>query len=252
MTERERILSRLDKILARTRSGNPHEAATASKMADEIMAKHSITEADLKQHADSGYFEKSLGYVGFNTTWKFVLATAAAKYHGCEAIALKVGRKRKVRLVGERSSVEKAAVFFEDLLSVLAELERSEAKHLADDVHLDCGPKQCADSWRRGAVACLVEKMAEAQPGSFGRKPVVQDSPADNGIWAKVKSAIFGVKAEGDASALALRDKRKDHAEKIKAKYAPRMTSVDRDDVASANWYARGYGAALSGNSLRG
>jgi hypothetical protein len=249
MSERERVLSKLDKILARAKSANVHEAETARRMADELMVKHGLTDADLERHHESGYHEVSLGYAGFNTSWKFALVTAAARYSGCEAVALQSGRRRKVRLVGEKAAVEKAVVFFNDLLKTLTDLERREGERLVtvlDYVDADKGPRECADSFRRGAVASIINKLNLTRPGRFGRKNRSGRRPSGGSdvtasgidvaskvgkIWTTVKALVLG-------------DKRAEHAEKIKEKYAPRMRPIDLEDAASPDWYWLGYDAA--------
>lgn len=259
MSERERVLSKLDKILARAKSANVHEAETARRMADELMVKHGLTDADLERHHESGYHEVSLGHAGFNTSWKFALVTAAARYSGCEAIALQSGRRRKVRLVGEKAAVEKAAVFFGDLMKTLTDLERREGERLVseDHVDLDRGPRECADSFRRGAVASIVSKLILARPGRFGRKERSRGTGTAVG-GQRPESGVTGspdVQAGADASsragkiwtavkALVLGDKRAEHSEKIKEKYAPRMKPIDLEDASSPGWYWLGYDAA--------
>ena len=243
-SERDRVLARLAKILARAKSANAHEADTARRMADDLMARHGLTDADLKKHADAGYHELSLGHVGFGTTWKFTLVTAAARYSGCEAVALQLGRRRRVRLVGERAAVERAAVFFEELLRLLRDLERILGKYLADldDLDLDGSPRQCADSFRRGAVASIVARLISIRPGRFGRQGSwggksrgFEDSgggsPESRETWKPSKDLVIG-------------DKRTEHAERIRQKYAPRMKPVDLEDASSAIWYWMGHDAA--------
>jgi len=233
-SERNRVLDRLGKILARTKSANSHEADTARRLADELMARHGLTDADLKKHANAGYHELSLGHAGFNATWKFTLVTAAARYSGCEAVALQSGRRRRVRLVGERAAVERAAVLFEALLRLLRDLESSLGDYLADldDVDLDGSPRQCADSFRRGAVASIVSRLVQSRPDRFGRQGGrSRRSDGFGGAGADVKSLVLG-------------DRRTEHAERIRQKYAPRMKHLDLEDAPSLSWYWMGHDAA--------
>lgn len=256
MSQRNRILDRLAKILARAASSNPHEAATARAMADQLMAEHGLTEADVSGHA-AGLFELPMGASGFNATWKFALVTAAARYHGCEAIALQKGRKRKVRILGEQANVEKAAAFFAKLLEMVADLERQMVTRLmagdldAEGVDQDCGPRQASDSYRRGAVASLIEKMAVVRPEKFGRSKgsehqgfsqeasVNPESDEPKRSWWNPRSWMGRPSAAKD---LVVTEKKSEgHKEKIKAKYKPHMRPLRLDQAASDLWYWLGW-----------
>lgn len=246
-SERDRVLARLDKILARTKSSNVHEAATARRMADELMARHGLADADLKKHAEAGYYELSLGHAGFNASWKFALVTAAARYSGCEAMALQRGRRRVVRLVGERAAVERAALFFEELLSLLGELERTEGARIAADdrVVMDGSSRQCADSFRRGAVTSIVVKLIAIRPGRFGRRGTRSRGSDDSEDSGEVSGGRSSTRSDPpEIKSLVIGDKKKEHAERIRQKYAPRMRSIDLDDAPSLRWYLLGYDAA--------
>ena len=61
MTERERILDRLTKLLAMSKSPNSNEAATAKRMADSLMKKHRLTKADVSSYAPAGFYERPMG-----------------------------------------------------------------------------------------------------------------------------------------------------------------------------------------------
>ena len=101
---RERVLDRLSKLLELSNSPNSHEAATASRLADALMRKHGLTKEDVRNYtceSRSGVFELPLGAKGFETAWKWALLTATARSCGCEAVALLVAERRKIRLVGE-------------------------------------------------------------------------------------------------------------------------------------------------------
>lgn len=247
---RKRILDRLDKILARTLSANAHEADTARRMADELMKQHGITEADLASHT-TGFYELSLGAKGWNATWKFALVTAAARYHGCEAIALQHGRRRKVRVVGDKEDVERAVMFFDGLIVMLAELERLTAERLDelesqfDDVDLDCTPRQATDSFRRGVVAAIIEMMAAARPERFGKKARRASSPSDADAPIRKQDLRSSFKGSPPAKDLVVsrktQSRQEEHKEKIKEKYQPRLQPLRLDQAVSDIWYWVGW-----------
>jgi hypothetical protein len=121
-----KLLIRLRKLLALARSGNVHEAASARTKADEYMARHGLTEADASVAGEDEVVEVSLGSKGFETPWKFKLATVAARSFRCEALGLRVGERRKVRLVGVRDEVARAAELFRLLEREVLRVARAE------------------------------------------------------------------------------------------------------------------------------
>jgi hypothetical protein len=121
-----KILIRLRKLLALARSGNVHEAASAQSRADEYMARHGLTEADAAVTGEDEVVEVSLGSKGFEALWKFKLATVAARSLSCEALGLRVGKRRKVRLVGVRDEVARAAELFRSLEVEVRRVAREE------------------------------------------------------------------------------------------------------------------------------
>jgi hypothetical protein len=179
MTERERILDRLTKLLAMSKSPNVNEAATAKRMADNLMKRHRLTMADVRGYAPAGFYERPMGSKGFETVWKFTLITATARFCGCEAISLQVGTRRKIRIVGERAQVDEAAELFLSLLKTLVKLEKVEAAWIADlSILIYSKPQDYANSFRQGATVAIIEMMRRMRPERFGIRRRTQAPPA--------------------------------------------------------------------------
>ena len=281
MTDRERAFERIEKLLALAESPNANEASTATRIAESLMAKHGLTRAEVKSRAKSGFYELPMGSKGFEAVWKFALVTATARYCGCEAISLKTGARHKVRLVGERENVERAAALFESLLVSLRDLEKLEASWLSEpSVLVYTTPKAYADSFRRGATVAIIELMMQRQPESFGRKRrkgrgceasstgaarEATSSSAESestgrstkrgffsGRWPWKKKvperAVFPVGTEHErVVSLVVVSKpsgSEQHREKVKAKYAPHKVSLDLENADDDGAYCRGYQSA--------
>jgi hypothetical protein len=90
------------------------------------MARHGLTEADAAVAGEDEVVEVSLGSKGFEEGWKFKLATVAARSFRCEALGLRVGERRKVRLVGVRDEVARAAELFRSLEHEVRRVARAE------------------------------------------------------------------------------------------------------------------------------
>lgn len=273
MTDRERILDRLTKLLAMARSPNAHEAATAGRMAESLMSKHGLTRGDVEAFAPAGLYEKPMGAKGFEAVWKFSLITATARFCGCEAISLNVGAsRRKVRLVGDKDSVEQAALLFESLLKTMTDLERLEVSWVSDPtIPIFSSPKEYVDSFRRGATVAIIETMMRMRPSRFGIRKgrrgrasappaptptAPEPSPAEparpswiSKIWPFRGSLreLPSAEPRETSSSLVVRvepAKEKGYEEKVKRKYSPRQVKLDLEDAVDDGAYWRGYQSA--------
>ena len=173
--KREKILDRVKKLLALSTSSNVHEAATAAAAAQKLMLEHKLTEADVSDTQEGQMFELSMGAAGFASRWKFVLVTVVARAFFCEAVGLRVGQRRKVRIVGRKEDVGIAAQVFRYLHSEIDRLAKIEIESIDwDNGVLSLGggtfwgstvwgiehdPEQYLESFRRGAVAAVVAKF---------------------------------------------------------------------------------------------
>lgn len=242
MPERERLLDRLSKLLALAKSTSEHEAATARRLADDFMSRHGLTRADVDAHDASAYCELSMGAVGWNATWRFALATVAARHCGAEAIALQSGKLRKVKLAGARGDVERAQSLYQQLLDVERGIERLAAAELADMIEIascECGARRATDSFRRGVVLGIALRLArsgsKADPVSGeGRVTVDTDPAPEQGIVSRV------AKSAGREPRTAAA------AERLEEKYEPERRDLDLDDVGSTWMFELGRDVAAA------
>ena len=168
--KRGKILDRVKKLLALSTSSNVNEAANAAAAAQKLMLEHKLTEADVSDTQEGQMFELSMGAAGFSMRWKFVLVTAVARSFFCEAVGLRVGQRRKVRIVGRREDVEIAARVFRHLHSEINRLAKIEIEAVDWDegvyscrlglaAGIEHDPGQYLESFRRGAVAAVIAKF---------------------------------------------------------------------------------------------
>ena len=168
--KRNKILDRVKKLLALSTSSNVNEAANAAAAAQKLMLEHRLTEADVSDTQEGQMFELSMGAAGFDSRWKFVLVTAVARAFFCEAVGLRVGQRRKVRIVGGKEDVGIAAQVFRYLHSEINRLAKIEIESidwdegvfsfglgLASGIEHD--PEQYLESYRRGAVAAVIARF---------------------------------------------------------------------------------------------
>ena len=181
--KRDKILDRVKKLLALSTSSNVNEAANAAAAAQRLMLEHKLTEIDVSDIQDdegmnatwtARIFELSLGASGFSSRWKFVLVTAVARAFFCEAVGLRVGQRRKVRIVGRKEDVEIAARVFRYLHAEINRLAKIEIESidweegvfqfgLDMDSGIERDPVQYLESFRRGAVAAVIAKFRSGE-----------------------------------------------------------------------------------------
>lgn len=104
------ILRRLRGLLARTRSPNPHEAATARALADELMARHGVREADVAPPEDTTVVVSAPGYA------KEQVVSAIAASRGCMASRSRV--RGCVDVKGARHAVDDAVSVYHAFVAV--------------------------------------------------------------------------------------------------------------------------------------
>jgi hypothetical protein len=248
MTDRSRLLDRLSKLLALAGSPSAHEAAAARSLAAAFMARHGLTRQDVEEHDAAAYHELSMGAVGWNATWRFALATVAARHCGAEAIALQAGRLRKVKIAGTRGDVERASVLYGQLLGILEKIERqvgSELEELVVSLSQGCGTREASDSFRRGAVLGIALRLAREGSRSdpvSGESATAEPGPsADQGILARATR-----QAEDSPSPATVA------SERLAEKYEPERRDLDLDDVGSPAMFELGRDVAAASVGVDG
>jgi len=230
-----RVLDRIRKLLALAGSVNSHEAEAARKTAERLMARHGVTREEAEALEEDGNYELSLGTEGWGSLWRFSLVTAAARSCGAEALCLIVGRKRRVRLVGQQKDVERAKAVYDGLLAAVRRLEGVAAVHFEEEVvtaSLGLPARRGVDAFRRGAtlgMAWLLDQAAgaSAEPGSPTRPEreqaaeEVRPSPP----------AAPPAPAPPPKEMVLLGASRRDRAEKIRRKYAPSLKEPRLEEV---------------------
>lgn len=196
-----KVFSRLRKLLALARSPEAHEARSARAKADALMARHGVRESDADVPGPGEVAEVPLGAAGFEEAWKFKLATAAARHHGCEALGLRVGRRRKVRLVGVGAGVGRAAELFRSLDRELRGIARAEMSGVVRRLR-QFAPgrvRQLSERYLRyfregavdGVVASLLRERRAGAPASAGEaapgRAAVGEAPVQSAGLVRVE-----------------------------------------------------------------
>jgi hypothetical protein len=236
MTDRDRQLDRLAKLLALESSPNVHEADAARRAAERLMKKHGLLREEASGRSPSGYYERPMGSRGFDQAWRFALVTAAARHCGAEAVGLLVGDRCKVRIAGLREDVERAVSLYEDLLELVLELGRDVARGgLGGDMLEEVeayGSRECADAFRRGVVLGIIVHLSRASGESLfqGHNVPVESSRPES------------TPACGEL--VRIGERISDQSERVRSRYAPEERPLDLDVVSALAWFGEGLRAS--------
>lgn len=153
----EKLIDKLQKILALTTSPEEGEAQAAAEMLQKLLTKHGLQMADLerKGQATPGVREEAhdLGKAAF--VWKLDLAEALAQHYYCLALVNRTGKT--VSFVGRPDNVEAMQMLYGWLMDQIKRIAREERK--ANYGHID--PLRFQVNFGNGAVQRLRVRMAE-------------------------------------------------------------------------------------------
>lgn len=159
---RTKLLDRVRKILARTTSPNPHEAATAAALVAELCEKYQIDRAELGATPDP-VGELTLDVLSHLVVWRARLATGLARHFRCHCFSTRTLEPNKppvVRLVAAGEPTDLAALSY--LYAVLAkDVERLSREHCRMVEATEAG--DFADSFKRGMVDTIRARLAEEE-----------------------------------------------------------------------------------------
>ena len=123
MSEQEKILDRVRKLLELAKSDNVNEAANAAAQAQTLMSRHAIDDAMLTtQTADEAIETDILSAAEGRklATWRWQLASALCYVNQCKGYA-SGANKSEIRIIGRPSDAAKARYIF---THVAGEIER--------------------------------------------------------------------------------------------------------------------------------
>lgn len=174
--QEDKIVERIRKLLALSKSTNRHEAATAAARAAELMAKHQIAEAALADTTADAIGHEVIDRNKVSVYWKGILACGIAKGFGC-AMYWRRGVDSKTVVVGRPSDI--AAVKY--MYAYLAK----EVRRLADEDYARAqsfGDRRRANArayknaFRRGAVEIIARRLERQRQESMASARAVREN----------------------------------------------------------------------------
>lgn len=160
--KKETIVSRVQKLLALGRSPNEHEAGAARDAAESLIKEHGLSEEDLSAEVEKEVTELAMGSDGFSAPWRFVLVSMVARAFSCEAISLRIGQRRKIRVVGKKIDVQTAATAFKVLVREVEKLVDGEMEDVVIKAFLvPWTERSYKTAFRNGVVSALADSLRE-------------------------------------------------------------------------------------------
>ncbi len=192
---RERVLEKLRKLESLAKSSNVHEADTAKKLADLLKKNHQITDNEIGEFEKDQPVELPVGE-GFEDLWKFMLLSAAAEFHSCEAIMLRLGDRCKARIIGSDLNTKESFGFFNSLMNELTKVEKSVSSSLEDFAEVLISDPQCLKihpddvsySVRFGIANRLIEEIRILNSSKSGSETLLVVTGMEVAIRGKKKS----------------------------------------------------------------
>jgi len=155
MPNKEKILDRIKKLLARAQSNNEHEAALAASMAAELMTEHQIAQAELDPDVSDvePITEEAIDSDGKRVQWKLNLVGGLAVSLGCKHFftAGTHGHQARYYAVGPDSALATLRYMYRYLVG--------EVERLADQAYRE----ECTEC----ALSGVDRPSARAWKGSF-------------------------------------------------------------------------------------
>lgn len=155
------ILDRIQKLFRLTESPNEHEAQLAAAMAAELLAKHQLSEAEVRlagvsEEAPEQAGEVSLREAKVNDIWRSVLLQGVAGGFGCVAYISK-GQGVVLRLIGRVTPLSAARYTYAYLEREIGRI--ADAEWLQNRGLTRVPVRTWKDSFRKGMAIRLAERL---------------------------------------------------------------------------------------------
>jgi len=182
----ERVVERVRKLLALSRSSNPHEASSAAEKARELVEKYKLSQAVIEPEEEGATID-SFDYATRVNPWVRDLAFVISRGFFCRAIHTPRGKDTAGRswlhFVGKAEDVELAKEVFAFLRRELKRMAAAAIRERAD--YIRGAPEGFAKDWKldffNGAIFTIDSRLRararrfEEAPASSALVRVIED-----------------------------------------------------------------------------
>ena len=149
-----KIVSRVRKLLALSKSSNVHEAAVAAAHAQQLIEKYRLENVDIHE-PDSDPWTVALDDDPLDqgarfAQWKVDLAMVVTETNACRVVVFQQGRYSTIKIVGAPAEVEVCRTLYTWLCSEIQRLARSSKQR----------GRASIDSFRQGAIRTIEDEIS--------------------------------------------------------------------------------------------
>lgn len=243
MSDRESIIARVRKLLARARhpATERPEAETAASLARELMKEHQLADDDVAE-VSSYVQELELPGDGMMAIWRVGLLAVIAGFFDCQVVRKRSLRgAEKVKVIGVQKNLKLVVAAFQDVLGQIGKLCDTDMPSKVDGE--DRASRGMREAYRKGCVDTIRVRMREIRErspwdaGPEGGGPSAggpKGRPAEPSRGARREpqaEATVPVSEKGLAKYLGEEDRSGDIEGHMKGRYggAPRAKGKDRE-----------------------
>jgi len=159
----QKIIEKLQKLLALSGSDNEHEADMAMRKAEELMREHNLSVADVALNG-SGAHVNSADVVGLTKSsqkWEMFLGTSIAKTFNGAAIRCRSAQGWKFTFVAGRTDLELIVDLYERLRRTI---RRMSDAYVSSSAHPGLvAPRTLHNSYRLGMIPIISKRLKQLQ-----------------------------------------------------------------------------------------
>ena len=182
----ERVIRKIKRCLALSKSSNENEAATAMRQAQALMREYRLTELDVHL-SDVGEVESGMARAKRRPTWDRHLSSIVATAFGCQTLAKQHWCRTASRVVdralfvGVTPAPQIAMYAYETLLAKLALARREYVAQVRAGVRRSCySPETAGDHFALAWVSAVHHKIQDLVPQgeediAIGKQPNGRD-----------------------------------------------------------------------------
>lgn len=222
MTGAEKIVDKVQRLLALAQSDNVHEAAAASAMAQRLMTRHQISEAMLE--IDAGEADGEISETILHETsgkvlahWLGWLAVVVAEVNGCSVLRSNIRGRVQIQIIGRADDAAVASAVYTHLRGEIDRLAKRAARRAGSP------GRTWVNNFRRGAMSVIGPRLKQAALDARAevRTEALQSGVAGSAL-ARIDQALAKVEDRAsDAQAW------RDGAHDVRRKSAPSAVRHD-------------------------
>lgn len=157
----QKIIEKLQKLLALSGSDNEHEADMAMRKAEELMSEHNLSVADVALNGSGAHINSAevVGLTKSSQKWEMFLGSSIAKTFNGAAIRSKVVQGWKFTFVAGRTDLELIVDLYERLRCTIRRMSDAYVSSNARPGLV--APRTLHNSYRLGMITIIIKRLTQ-------------------------------------------------------------------------------------------